>query len=281
MRCMPLFIVALVLSAAAFHAAWNAILKSQPDHSAGLFAQLTAAGIIAAIGATIYGAPPREAWMWLAMGEAPRLCYYYFLAATYRRGDVSVFYPVLRGAAAPLAAAGGFIFLGESPSLIAIIGIVLVSVGILWTTNFRGARKDALLFALATSFCIASYSLIDANGVRISGNAAQYVFWAMLLDAICFLPPMVLWGKRRRLLRSLSVRQWCAGAIGGALSVAAYGLVLYAYARTQVGLVAALRETSVVFGAMLGMLFLGETKSAARIVGAIIIASGAALIAAS
>ncbi|MGI9298419.1 MAG: EamA family transporter [Gammaproteobacteria bacterium] len=276
---MPSSVVALVLVAAICHAVWNAILKSQHDQFAGMFAQLAAAGMLAAAGAAWYGPPPREAWIWLAAGAAPRLCYYFFLAATYRRGDISVLYPMLRGAAPPLAAAGGFLLLHETPPLLAACGIGIVSAGIFVMARTRGANAGAIGFALATALCIASYSLADAKGARVSGDSVQYVFWAMLLDSACFMPLMLLGGRRR--LRALSPRKWAAGAVGGALSVAAYGLVLYAYTVAHVGMVAALRETSVVFGVLVGMFFLGEKKSAARITGAIVIAAGAALIAVS
>lgn len=277
---MPLSVVAIVLVAAVFHAIWNTILKSQPDQFAGLFAQLAAVSVIGVIGAAWYGVPPRETWIWLAAGQVAHFAYHYLLATTYKRGDISLAYPILRGAAPPLALAGGFLLLHETPTPAALGGICIVSAGILLMVNIRGGNKHTILYALATAGCIAAYSLTDATGARLSANPMQYLFWLMAVDAVFFMPVM-LFGKRRQMLRTLSWRGWAAGALGGVLSVAAYGLALHAYTLAQVGTVAALRETSVVFGALLGMFFLGETKSATRIIGAIIIAGGAALIAIS
>ncbi len=275
---MPLSVVLIVLSAAFFHAVWNAVLKSQPDKFAGLFAQFAAASFFCLAGALWYGAPPREVWGWLAAGQLVHLCYDCLLMATYRRSDISLAYPVLRGAAPPLAALGAFLFLSETPSFAAVCGILIISAGIaMFARGFRDSR--ALAYALATAFCIASYSLIDAQGARLSGNPVQYVFWLLLLDSIFFMP-LVFFGGRRKALAALPARCWMLGAIGGVCYIAAYGLVLNAYTRAPIGMVAALRETSVIFGALLGMLFLGEKKSRARLFGAAVIAAGVALIAA-
>ena len=230
------------------------------------------------VGAAWLGAPPRETWGWLAAGLAVHFVYHLLLAATYKRGDISLAYPVLRGAAPPLAAAGGFFFLDETPTFAAAAGICVVSAGVLLTAKTRGGDGRALLLALMTAVCIAAYSLLDATGARLSGNAIQYLFWLTALDALCFMPAM-LFGKRLRVLRALTLRGWLAGGIGGALSVAAYGMALFAYSSAQVGAVAALRETSVIFAALLGMFVLGEKKSASRIGGAGVIACGAALLA--
>ena len=277
---MSASVVALVIAAAMLHAVWNAILKSQTDHFAGLFAQLAAVSVIGGIGAVWFGAPPREVWGWLAAGQAAHFAYHCLLAATYKRGDISLAYPVLRGTAPPLAAAGGFLLLGETPSLAAAGGIGIVSAGVLLMAKTGGENRRAVLFALATAATIAIYSLTDAAGARLSGNPAQYLCWLMMLDALLFMP-LMLFGERRRRLRALSVRNWAAGALGAVLAIAAYGMILYAYTRAQIGAVAALRETSIVFGALIGMLFLREQKSLPRIVGAAVIAAGAALIALS
>ena len=275
---MPLAVVWMVLAAAFFHAAWNAVLKSQPDKFSGMFAQFAAMFVLCFAGALWHGAPPREVWVWLAAGQVVHLAYDLLLMATYRRGDMSATYPVLRGAAPPLSALGAFVFLGETPPLVAVGGIVLVSAGVMLFAHLRGGSKSALMFALMTAACIAVYSLIDAKGARLSGNPTQYAFWLLLLDSACFMA-LAMFGGRARQLSSLPLRFWIRGAVGGVFCVAAYGLVLVAYARAPVGMVAALRETSVIFGALLGMFFLGEQKSAVRLTGAAVIVCGAALIA--
>lgn len=275
---MALSVVFIVLSGAFFHSLWNAILKSQPDKFSGLFAHFSAALLFSLAGALWLGAPPREVWGWLAAGQIVHLCYDFLLMATYRRGDISLTYPVLRGAAPPLAALGAFVFLEETPPFAAVCGILIISGGVaMFARGFQSGK--ALGFALATAVCIAVYSLIDAQGARLSGNSVQYAFWLLLFDSICFMP-LVFFGGRRKALAALPARCWIRGAAGGACYVASYGLALYAYTRAPVGAVSALRETSVIFGALLGMFFLGESKSPARLAGAAVIVFGAALIAA-
>lgn len=271
---MPLSAVFLVFAAAFFHAAWNAILKSQPDKFSGMFAHFAAASVFCLAGALWHGAPPREVWIWLAAGQLVHLAYDISLIATYKRADMSASYPVLRGAAPPFATLGAFVFLGETPPLAAIFGILVISAGIMMFARIRGG---ALPFALGTAACIAVYSLIDAHGARLSGNPVQYAFWLLFLDSLFFMP-LVLFGGRRKALMTLPARFWLRGAIGGVCYIAAYGLVLTAYTRAPVGMVAALRETSVIFGALIGMYFLGEEKSAARFLGAVVIVFGAVLI---
>lgn len=276
---MPLSVVLMVLASAVCHAAWNVILKSQKDQFSGLFAQLAAVSVMAAAGAIWYGPPPRESWPWLAAGQVVHLCYHCFLAAAYKRGDVSLTYPIVRGAAPPLAAAAAFALFAETPALAAMLGIALVSGGILFMASEArgGGRGAAAGYALAASASVAAYSAIDAQGARLSGDATQYLFWLMMLDAVLFMP-LALW--RGHKAPGLSAGLWLRGAVAGALSVVAYGLALHAYTLAQIGPVAALRETSVIFGALFGMFLLGEKKSPVRFVAAAVIAIGGALVAA-
>ena len=274
---MPFSIVLLVLAAAFFHALWNTILKSQPDQTVGLFVQLATVSVIGFVGALWYGAPPREVWEYLALGVIIHFAYHCCLIATYRRSDISITYPILRGAAPPFVALGAFVFLDETLPSIAICGILIVSAGIILSARTPQKDRRAILYALATAVCIASYSLIDAQGARLSDSPVQYLAWLMLFDSVLFMP-LVLLRRQRRKFTTLAARYWLLGVIGGVFSIVAYGLALYAYTRAPIGMVATLRETSVIFGALLGIMFLGEEKSARRVLYAIIIVIGAALI---
>ncbi|MGU9951782.1 MAG: EamA family transporter [Gammaproteobacteria bacterium WSBS_2016_MAG_OTU1] len=274
---MPFSIVLMVLLAALCHALWNAILKSQPNQFSGLFAQLATVSVIAGIYAYISGPPPREVWLWLAIGQVLHFAYHCFLITSYRHGDISLVYPILRGAAPPMAAFIGFALLDETPSATTIIGIVIVSAGIVAIAGVAGGTRKAILSALATAVAIAAYSVIDAKGARLSGDVIQYVSWLLLMDAVFFMP-LIFFTNRGRQLTLLTSRNWLLGAVGGLLSIAAYGLVLNAYTVAQVGAVSALRETSVIFGALIGMFFLGEKKHAMKFIGTTIIVSGVALI---
>lgn len=274
---MPLSIALLVLVAALCHAIWNVILKAQPDQFSGLFAQLAAVSLLGAAGAIGYGPLPREVWIWLAAAVAIHFVYHCFLIGSYRHGDISLVYPILRGGAPPVAVFMGFVYLQESPSPAMLAGIMIVSAGILCMVRVRRGNGKAIMLALATALSIACYSVVDAQGVRLADNPLQYLSWLMMFDALVFMP-LVLWGGRGKRLAVLPRRCWLLGAAGGLLSVLAYGLVLYAYTKAQVGAVAALRETSVVLGALMGMVFLKEEKSIVRFIGAAVIVAGIALI---
>lgn len=275
---MSLSVALMVLAAGFLHAAWNAILKSQPDQFAGLFAQLAAVFIIGLAGVLWTGVLPREAWPWLAGGMLAHLTYHCCLAATYKRCDISLAYPILRGAAPPLATLGALILWQETPTIIETAGIVAISSGILLTAKTRGANTRGLGYALITALSIACYSLTDAAGARVSGDPVQYLFWLMMLDALFFMPVVMLSSGRRQLLFTLPLKCWLLGAVGGVFSVAAYGLALFAYTQAQIGAVAALRETSILFAVFLGIFFLREQASFNRLFGALLITSGAILI---
>lgn len=266
-----------VLSAAFCHAFWNAIIKAQPNRFAGYAVLLSVGSCLSVFGILYYGAPPRESWGYLAASVALHFAYNYLLILCYRLADISLAYPVLRGAASPIAALAGFFWLAETPAPPVIAGICIVSAGILSMAGGRGNGK-AIAAALLTASVIAAYSVIDAAGARIVGNAVQYVCWITVFDGPLFML-LMLANRSGRQPDKLQWRYLLMAGIGGGLSLLTYGLVVYAYTIAQVGAVTALRETSVIFGALGGMFFLGEPKSRARIIGALVIASGAAMIA--
>lgn len=268
-------VVALAVIAAAFcHAVWNAILKAQLERLVGYMVLLGTTSALSAVGAIYYGAPPSESWSYLAASIGLHFVYNCLLLLCYRLGDISLVYPILRGTAPPIAALAGFFVLAEVPSAPVFAGILLVSLGVLCMTG--GGRKNggAIAAALLTAAAIASYSIVDAKGVRIVGNAVQYLCWLTVFDGPLFLLLLMFGRDKCRPPAALQWRYLLLAAVGGVLAFVAYGLVIYSYTKAQVGVVAALREVSVVFGALLGMYFLGEPKSLARIMGSLIIVVG-------
>jgi len=279
---LTLGITLAVLGAGFLHAGWNALLKSAP----GGDALLDTASVVA--GSSLWGlavvpfvpAPAAAAWPFMAASAVIHFGYYLTLAQAYRTGDLSFAYPLMRGSAPLIVTVLGIAFLRELPSVPTAVGILLISLGIVSIAFVRGdARRRkhppaAAYWAFANAAIIAAYTLIDASGARASGNAAGYVSWLIFLEGL----PFLLWVLRQRgragirYIRSSAPR----GLIGGACSLAAYGIVLWAMTRAPVAAVAALRETSVIFAALMGSLWLKESFGLPRLAGAVSVVLGIA-----
>lgn len=275
---MPLLAIGAALTSALIHASWNAALKGGRDRITDSF--LVAIGGIIAGGALmfVFGPPVREAWGHLALSVVIHLAYWFALFKGYDAGDLSHIYTLSRGTAPLLVTVGAALTAGEFPPPIKVAGIVLVSAGVLLVGASPHAPLKATLWALAIGLCISGYSLNDALGARATGNALQYVGWVTVLSSL----PMAgfaLWRRgHRRLLADAAAAPW-RGIIVGALSLGGYGLVLWAQTFAPIGQVTALRETSVVFAALIAWLVLHERLGARRWLGAAVVAAGAALIA--
>ena len=205
---MSATVLALVLFGALLHAGWNSLIKAGTDKAADM-ALMRVAGLLLALPVlAVTGLPARASWPWLCLSGAIHFAYYYLLAKTYERGNLSVVYPVMRGVAPVLVAMLGWTWLGEAFSPWAAAGVVAVAVGVLWLgllgqPRTAGAGQgQALPWALLNALVIAAYTLADAQGVRASGNAAAYVMALALLEA----PPFALWVVWHRRLGSAEVR---------------------------------------------------------------------------
>ena len=275
---MPLLAVALALSSALIHASWNAALKGGRDRITDSFLVaiggcLTGAALIA-----IFGLPPREAWGFVALSIAIHLAYWFALFKAYDAGDLSHIYTLSRGSAPLLVAIGAMLTANETPPPIKALGIALVSAGVLTVGASRRAPVRATLWALATGACIAAYSLTDALGSRAAESAGQFLGVAQVLTSVPMMGFALLRRGPTRLFADASVAPLRGIAIG-ALSIGGYGLVLWAQTFAPIAQVTALRETSVVFAALIAFLFLRERMGLRRWLGAIIVAAGAGLIA--
>jgi drug/metabolite transporter (DMT)-like permease len=275
---LTLGVTLAVLGAGLLHASWNALLKSAP----GGDALLDTATVVA--GSALWGLavvpfvplPAAAAWPYMAASAVIHFGYYLTLTRAYRIGDLSFAYPLMRGSAPLLVAVLGAVFLAELPSLGTALGIVLVSLGIV-SIAFVGRHRHpaaAAYWAFANAAVIALYTLVDASGARSSGNAASYVSWLIFLESIPFLVWIV--ARRGRGAVRYVTASAARGLIGGACSLAAYGIVLWAMTLAPVAAVAALRETSVLFAALMGTLWLKEGFGLPRIAGAASVVLGIA-----
>ena len=279
MSSPSLFVIALVLAAALLHATWNAIVKGSADRVLALAMVNLGHIMVGAVLVVLYAPPAREAWGFIAASTFIHFFYYAFLLMAYRLGDFSQVYPIARGVAPVLVATGAWVFAGEVLPPLAWAAILLISAAIA-AQAFGRRRVDinsgAVLAALLTGLTIAAYSVADGLGVRAAGNALGYIGWLFLLEG--FSSAVLFWLGRSR-LRALPLQSWVIGISGGLLSSLAYGLAIYAKSLTTLGSVSAIRETSVVMAALIGILWFGERPWKLRMVSAVAVAAGIILLA--
>jgi drug/metabolite transporter (DMT)-like permease len=274
------FVLGTTLTAAVAHASWNSIAHGIKDKLVS-FTLVSLGGMICAVPLVLLGATPaRACWGYLALSVALHIVYTVLLMASYRLGDFSQTYPLARGTS-PLVVLGlAAAFAGEVPGPGQFAGVALICAG-LGTLVLSGRRtggydKRAVLAAIATGVTIASYTTVDGIGVRLSHSVAGYAGWLMLLETAPW--PFVALAVRRRQLLPAMRPVWPIGLLGGALSVLAYGLVLWAQTRGALATVAALRESSIVVAAVIGSLFFHEKFGWPRIAAAVCVTAGIAVL---
>ena len=278
MAAISLEVYLLVLLAALLHASWNAIIKSGDSTSLDTVALTIAAALFSAVVLPFIPLPAPASWPWLAASVALHVAYFLLLGAVYRIGDLSHVYPLMRGLAPMLVALAGALFLNESLGIMVWAGIGLICAGILLPVLRHGGALHgrATPLALLIALIIASYTLVDGYGTRVSGNSLSYCLWMFLLEA----PPLVLvaWCFERAQLWSYCRIYWRRAAAGGLCVLGSYSIALWAMLGVPIAAVAALRESSVLFAALIGCLLLKERLGGWRIAGAAIIAAGMALL---
>jgi drug/metabolite transporter (DMT)-like permease len=262
-----------VLGAALLHASWNALLKSGSEPLLDT-ALVASAGSVLALPLAFLVAPPEPAsWPYIAASASVHLGYYTALAGAYKAGDLSHGYPIMRGVAPLLVAAASWLWFGEPLSVPAWTGVLLICGGVLSLGMAGGgASRKATAWALLNALIIALYTLADGAGVRVSGGADRYVVWLFIFQGIPFTLAVALL-TRGALLRHAAVH-WRRGFAGAVLSGLSYGIALWAMTRAPVAIIAALRETSVIFAALLGAWFLKEGHLKERLSGAAIVLAG-------
>ncbi len=263
-----------VLAAAAMHAVWNALVKHGGDPTLRLAVVALTGTVLALPVLPFVEAPAPPAWSWLAASVALHFAYYLALALSYRLADLSFAYTLARGAAPPLVALGGVVA-GDHLTRNELLALALISAGILSLVLLgRGAGDDrrGIGAALLCGSLIAGYTLCDGLGVRSAGSPLGYILWLFVLDGLVF-GGAVLWCRRNGLGRGLPPILLPAAA-GGALSITAYGIVVWAMSVAPMALVSGVRETSVVLAALIGTGLLGEAHAAHRLASAALVCLG-------
>ena len=276
---MTLDVFLAVLAAALLHAVWNALVKSGGDRLMVL-AAVNGGGALAAVPLVLLANFPAAAsWPWLLASAALHCGYYFFLIQAYRVGDLAHVYPLARGTAPLLVTGGAALLAGEYLAPGAVLGVCVASAGIV-SLAFEGGvpwRRDsrALWYALATSAFIGAYTVVDGIGVRLADGALGYIGWLFLIDGV----PIVVLALLRRpgQVRSFLRREWWRCGGGALASMTAYGLVIWAMSLGAMGMVSALRETSVLFAVLIGIFVLGERLTGRRIAAALLVCAGVAL----
>jgi drug/metabolite transporter (DMT)-like permease len=273
-------VLLVVLSAAVLHATWNAIAHGITDLLVGFALMGVSITAVAAVMVATTPVPARASWPFLAVSAVLQVTYELLLMRCYRLGDFGQMYPISRGTSPWLVAIAAAVFAGEALAPVRLAGLVVISAGLLCLV-FAGGRPDrgqlsAITAALLTGVTIAAYTTVDGLGVRRSGGAAGYAAWLFLLHGSAL--PLIAVATRRRRLWSQARPHLLAGLLGGVLSLAAYGLVLWAQTRGPLALVAALRETSIIVGAIIAAVVFREPLGRWRVAAAVLVAAGVILI---
>ena len=271
---MTPLIIALVLTAAVLHASWNAVLRTGADR---LWSITVVCGISALLSlpfVLLLVAPARSSWPFIALSAGLQVGYCLFLVRAYREAGLAQVYPIARGTSPLLVTLGAAILAGERLTPAALAGVVLVSLGIM-ALAFEKARPNArsTLAAVTTGVFIAAYTLTDGVGARLSGHPQAYTAWLFLTQGIAMVS--VYLALRRRLVVSLKDPETGKALIASVFGLLSYGIVIWALTLAPMGQVSALRETSILFAAVIGVVFLKETLSWARVGAALMIAAGA------
>jgi drug/metabolite transporter (DMT)-like permease len=267
------YVGGFVLLAALLHATWNAMLHGNADRFLSMTWMSICMGVVSLAAIPFLPMPHAAAWPCIVASGLVHIGYNMALVRAYRSGDLGETYPIARGSSPMLVALGAALFAREYPGVLPVIGIGLVSAGIISLALQRGnVSKKGAWAAFVTGATIAIYTVIDGIGVRQAGDAMSYTVWMFAFYLLMPLLFIALRGARALRAPAGTIAQ---NAVGGLVSVAAYGIVIWAMQYGAMGAVSALRETSVVFAALIGRMFLNEQLTARRLVSCCVIALGA------
>lgn len=277
---MDTIVFLAVVTAATLHAIWNALIKGSGDKHVGMCAVVLGHAPYALVLLAVMPAPEPASWPYIAGGAALHIGYQIFLLSSYRAGDLTQVYPIARGSAPLLVAGFSVLALGVTLSTEALVAIAAIGLGIMSLSVARQhdgtANRRAALLAFATGCFIAGYSIVDGLGARLAGTALGYYAWLALLNALALVVVMAMWrpGALRRVLPEARM----LFLVGGGASFAAYALVVWAFTQAPIAMVTALRETSIVIALVIGVFFLKERLSLAKVFSTFVTLAGAILL---
>jgi drug/metabolite transporter (DMT)-like permease len=268
-----------ILFAALLHAGWNAVVKLGLDRFSSILFLALVQGGIAFLLLPFFEPPARQAWPWVLLGSALHSGYKLFLIRAYSHGDFSQVYPLARGTAPLIVALVGTFLLGEQLHLQGMAAMFAIAAGIMMMAARSGdverLSRTALVWALGTAGFTASYTLADGVGARLAGSASGFTLWMFVLDGLF----MLVYGlvTRGGIALAALLPAWRGGVAAGVMSLGSYWIAIWAFTQAPLALVAALRETSVLFAMIIAVLFLNERVGAWRWAAAALIAGGVVL----
>lgn len=269
-----------VLAAAAMHAAWNAVVRAGEDRFASILILALCQSGLALMLLPFTPLPAPAAWPWIVAAGFLHTGYKLFLIRAYQHGDLSQVYPLARGSAPPVVAIGGVLLLGETlpPAGAAAIALIALGVALMAFRGGHGLTRlsgPALGYAFGTAAFVASYTLADGVGARIAQSSMAFAMWMFVADGLCILAYAL--ATRGAAGVQTAAAGWRTGLPAGALSLGSYWIALWAFTKAPVALVAALRETSVLFAMLIAALLLKERPGPWRWAAAASICAGVAL----
>jgi drug/metabolite transporter (DMT)-like permease len=276
---MDTLVIVVVLGSAMLHAVWNAIIKGGADKLIEASMKATGGGIAVLAVLPFLQTPPPECWPYLAGTICIHFFYYLFIAYAYRGADLSYAYTIMRGSSPLFTALVSVFILSETLSAVGWTGVLMLSAGVLILAvdciRWGGFSLSSTILAMANAFVIMGYTLVDGHGVRFAETAVSYTCWVFFCNAF----PITIFTMvmRRKIYARYIIKRWKYGLLGGICSLFAYGFALWGMTRAPIATVAALRETSVVFGMLFAVLFLKEKVTPERIAGVILVLAGATI----
>ena len=273
---MALEITLLILLAAALHAGWNALVKISGDKIAVMAVVTLAGSILSLFALPFVESPHPDSWPLLLLAILIHTAYHFFLPIAYEHGDLGQVYPIARGLAPILVTVAAFFFAGEHVDPLTLIGILCLAAGVMALTFDGGKASNikpkAILFAVATGVCIASYTVVDGLGARQAVSILGFAVWLTIGDGILTFLIALVWKKRE--IAEVVRTNALIGVAGGAMQVGAYWIIVYALAVAPMGMVSGLRETSVLFAALISTFLLKEGFGVWRFVSACLVTLG-------
>ncbi len=267
-----------VLFAAFLHAGWNALVKTGGDKFQAMLILSTSQGVMGLLMTLVLPLPQGRVWLWLLASGVVHSLYKFFLSSAYEHGDLSRVYPIARGLAPMLVALVGVFYLADELSALEYLGIAALGTGIIAMARgvfSNGESRYMLRFAFASALMTACYSLIDGLGARVAGDATVFVAWMFLIDGVVF-GSWALWRRGSSVLAAKR-RVWLRGCMAGGASLGAYWIAVWAMTQAPIALVTALRETSILFAVLIGVVVFRERFDRAKAVATVLIVGGVVL----
>lgn len=274
---MDLVVFLAVLAGAAMHAGWNALVKTGLDRTTSIFLLALIQGLLSLALLPLFAVPSAPSWPWIAASALLHSGYKIFLIRAYAHGDMSQVYPLARGSAPLIVAVAGVFVLAEPLTATRFAAVCAIGLGVMLMSSRLGGGSaampgKALVFALGTAAFTASYTLVDGIGAQRSGTASGFTLWMFMGDGMLMALYALL--VRGRGLFAAMRRNLAGGVAAGVLSLGSYWIAIWAFTQAPIAVVAALRETSVLFAMLIAVFWLGEKAGPQRWAAAALILAG-------